>query len=136
MFDPNRPYCLTGKGDRQFWQQDGICYDPATKEPVDVTAIKTKPTAPAPTASPLVCKLCGARRESAEAFREHLIAAHPEDAPELAPPSAEKSAPSAEKSEPGSKSERDLPQETPTQMTTENIMNKPPAKPGKGRKGK
>jgi hypothetical protein len=118
MFDPNRPYCLTGKGDRQFWQQDGICYDPATKEPVDVTAIKTKPTAPAPTASPLVCKLCGARRESPESFREHLIASHPNEF------SADQ-----DKGTPQKKAEPDSqPQDEPKQMTTENIISRPAQK--------
>lgn len=87
MFDPNKPYETCAKGPWTFWSQDGVIYNPSTKEPVDME----KFTAPkkAAAASGLICKICGVSRPNPQSFREHLIVAHPETMePQKAEPEA------------------------------------------------
>lgn len=81
-FDPNRPYVTAGRGLRTFWMQDGLLYDPSTKELVDPASIPpattrapVAPSAP-PAPAPLICKFCGKARATEELFMEHLLAAH------------------------------------------------------------
>ena len=77
MFNPDKPYCTAGRGHRTLWQQDGVYYDPSTKQPVDLNNANGQP-APSTTTgkSALVCKFCGAKRATPELFREHLLAQH------------------------------------------------------------
>lgn len=69
-------------GPRIFFQQDGVYYNPSTKEPVDLSTVG-KPQSPAPAATSLVCTFCGVQRATPELFREHLLAVHPQQVPDL-----------------------------------------------------
>jgi len=72
-------------GQRIFYQQDGVYYNPSTKEPVDLSTL-AKPKAPTPAAASLVCTFCGVQRTTPELFREHLLAVHRDKVPELSAP--------------------------------------------------
>jgi hypothetical protein len=96
MFDPSKPYVTTGKGNRTLWSQDGVCYDPSTKEPVDPS--KLAPPRPATVGeSVFVCKFCGAKRAGPELIREHLLAEHRDkvESQRLSPEPAKPANPSA-----------------------------------------
>ena len=93
-------------GQRIFYQQDDVYYNPSTKEPVDLSTL-AKPKAPTPAAASLVCTFCGVQRATPELFREHLLAVHRDQVPELsAPKEAEpaKPAPEPEPVKPAGKS--------------------------------
>lgn len=108
-----------------MWEQDGVLYNPSTKKPIDPSELPKMGKKPPIPSKSLKCNICGAIRQSAEEFKEHLMAAHPEKVPELMPtPKQEgKSKPSAEKSAPS----------VPAQMTTENIVQPQPPLRGKVR---
>lgn len=73
MFDPKKPYDVCGKGNMMYWSQDGVIYNPSTKQPIDVASL-TPPSKGQSMA--LKCNMCGAVRHSPESFREHLLVAH------------------------------------------------------------
>ena len=79
--DETRPHGIAFVGDESFIGQDGKYFDRLTKE--EVTPKVTIPK------SGFVCKFCGAVRQNAEMLREHLVAAHPENVPELMPKKTE-----------------------------------------------
>ena len=86
MFDPNKPHEVCGIGPRTFWSQNGVIYDPSTKQPIDPVSLKA---APPNRSNGLVCKFCGAVRQSPELLMEHLLAMHGEKKTETPEPKAE-----------------------------------------------
>jgi len=66
-------------GLRTLYQQDGVYYNPSTKEVVNLNDLGKPAAKVSPAQEALVCKFCGAKRATPELFREHLLAIHPKE---------------------------------------------------------
>jgi len=106
QIDKSRPYCTVGVGLNTYWYQDEKYYDPSTgqetlpvKKPVPPEDRKGRDSAT------LTCKFCGAGRTTPELMKEHLLAAHRDEVPELDKP-PEPPAPPAEAPKPKSNKKR------------------------------
>jgi len=84
MLDRNRPIDIAGTKNRTLWKQDGVYYDPSSGQEVDPSAKPPQPPAKASVAT-LTCKFCGAKRDDLELMKEHLLAMHRDEVPELTP---------------------------------------------------
>ena len=82
MLDKTRPFDIAGTKNRTLWKQDGVYYDPSSGQEVDPSA---KPPQPPVKASEmaLTCKFCGAKRDDLGLMKEHLLAMHRDEVPEL-----------------------------------------------------
>lgn len=74
LLDETRPYCFAGIGNRRFYGQDGKHFDMNTLEEVDISTLSSNKSK-----SVLTCTFCGAKRDTPEIMREHLLALHKDD---------------------------------------------------------
>lgn len=84
MLDKSRPYDIAGSKSRILWRQDGVYYEPGSGKVVDATAKPAVVPNIEEKEHSLTCKLCGAVRQTAELFHEHLLAVH-RDEPGVVP---------------------------------------------------
>lgn len=76
VLDKSRHYGTVGCASWTFYSQDGKLFDMRTLEEVDPA---TKGSSEPKPTSVLTCKFCGAKRETPELMKEHLLALHKDD---------------------------------------------------------
>ena len=87
--DESRPCGIAGRGVDSYYEQDGKLFHMNTKEyycPVTAPVpAQAQAPAPAPVAPPpkIKCRFCGAERDSLDLMKEHLLAVHRDEVPEL-----------------------------------------------------
>jgi len=88
--DESRPCGTAFVGPDTYFVQDGKHFHRTTKELVDpapaapvVAAPVTPKEQPVAAKPKLTCKLCGAKRDNPELMKEHLMAMHADEVPEL-----------------------------------------------------
>ena len=77
LLDESRVYGIAGEGECKFYTQDGKTFDIGTLKEICPAPVAPKKEAETP--SVLVCKFCGAKRETPEMMKEHLLALHKDD---------------------------------------------------------
>jgi hypothetical protein len=73
MLDKNRDYGIVGAGDLRFYAQDNKLFDQTTLEEVEPKSLPEDKPKPPPA---LTCKFCGAKRDTPDLFKEHILAMH------------------------------------------------------------